>query len=62
MTGSISLRPAERKSLLDTYRGSHDPALRLRAHLILLLAQGHTWATNPARVRRRGPSVGERAR
>ena len=44
MTGSISLHAAERKSLLDTYRASRDPALRLRAHIILLLADGHTWA------------------
>jgi putative transposase len=44
MTGSITLQAAERKSLLDTYRTSHDPALRLRAHIILLLAAGYTWA------------------
>jgi transposase len=28
---------------LDYYRGHADPAVRLRAHIILLLADGHTW-------------------
>ena len=42
----ISLTPAERNTLLDYYRAPfHDPALRLRAHIILLLADGRTWAT-----------------
>jgi putative transposase len=44
MSSSISLRPDERKSLLDYYRRHPDPALRLRAHLVLLLADGHPWA------------------
>jgi putative transposase len=46
MSASISLTNEERKTLLDYYRAPfHDPALRLRAHIILLLAHGHTWAT-----------------
>jgi putative transposase len=46
MHPSISLTPAERNALLGYYRAPfHDPALRLRAHIILLLAQGHPWAT-----------------
>ena len=44
MSSSISLRPDERKTLLHYYRHHADPALRLRAHLILLLADGCTWA------------------
>ena len=46
MSASISLTNEERKALLDYYRAPFpDPALRLRAHIILLLAHGHTWAT-----------------
>jgi transposase len=46
MHPSISLTPDERNTLLDYYRAPFfDPALRLRAHIILLLADGHTWAT-----------------
>jgi transposase len=44
MSSSIGLRPDERNTLLDYYRAHPDPQLRLRAHLILLLADGHTWA------------------
>ena len=45
MSHSISLTPQQRITLLDWYRGPHPAALRLRAHIILLLADGHTWAT-----------------
>jgi putative transposase len=44
MSSSIALSPPERNTLLDYYRAHPDPALRLRAHLVLLLADGHTWA------------------
>jgi putative transposase len=45
MSASISLSRAERNVLLDYYRSRfHDPDLRLRAHIILLLADGHSWA------------------
>jgi len=40
MDGSIYLKPSERKTLLEHYRKSTDPALRLRAHILLLLADG----------------------
>lgn len=43
MDGSIALRPAERNTLLCIYRKGTDPDLRLRAHILLLLAAGHTW-------------------
>src|SRR3954465_4134560 len=42
---TIMLRPDERKTLLDYLRRHPDPQLRLRAHIILLLADGHSWAT-----------------
>jgi putative transposase len=45
MTSSIQLTGDERNTLLDCYRTTTDPQLRLRAHIILLLAQGLTWAT-----------------
>ena len=41
---SIALAPDERKALLDYLRHSPDPQLRLRAHIILLLADGCTWS------------------
>ncbi len=45
MKHSISLTSDERNTLLDHLRRAPDPDLRLRAHIILLLADGHTWAT-----------------
>jgi transposase len=46
MQPSISLSTAERNTLLDYYRSSyHPPELRLRAHILLLVADGHPWAT-----------------
>jgi transposase len=44
MSSSISLRPEQRNALLDSYRRHPDPAVRLRAHIILLLADGYAWA------------------
>jgi putative transposase len=46
MSPSISLSADEHNTLLDYYRCPfHAPELRLRAHIILLLADGYTWAT-----------------
>jgi transposase len=45
MDGSILLRASQRKALLRLYRHADDPALRLRAQILLLLADGWTWAT-----------------
>jgi putative transposase len=45
MTSSIELRPEERAALLDRYRKDLDPEVRFRAHILLLLADGHTWVT-----------------
>ena len=44
MDGSIGLKPKDHKVLLELYRKSPDPALRLRAHVLLLLADGHAWS------------------
>lgn len=44
MSSSISVRPDQRKTLLHYYRRHHDPALRLRAQILLLLADGFSWA------------------
>ena len=44
MDGRITLRGRQRGRLLELYRSHTDPALRLRAHIILLLAQGQPWA------------------
>jgi putative transposase len=42
---SIHLSPAERQVLLGYYRGAVGPDARLRAHILLLLADGYPWAT-----------------
>ena len=44
MEGTVVLRGRQRYALMELYRRGPDPALRLRAHLILLLADGHPWA------------------
>ena len=44
MDGSIGLRPKDRKVLLGLYRKSSEPEVRLRAHVVLLLAEGHAWS------------------
>src|SRR5262245_627327 len=45
MAVSISLRPDERNALLRHYRHAARPDWRLRAHVLLLLADGVAWAT-----------------
>jgi transposase len=42
---SIRLTPAERQGVLDHYRRAVDPAVRLRAHILLLLELGYPWLT-----------------
>jgi putative transposase len=44
MDGSIVLGPGRRKRLLAVYRREPDPQVRLRAHIILLLSEGHAWS------------------
>jgi transposase len=45
MTRSIILDTRQRQALLDRYRKDPDPEVRFRAHILLLLNDGHTWAT-----------------
>jgi putative transposase len=45
LSHSITLSDTQRDTLLRYYRGAFDPQLRLRAHILLLLADGWTWAT-----------------
>ncbi|MCA1837319.1 MAG: IS630 family transposase [Actinobacteria bacterium] len=44
MQGIITLSAAEHKTLLSWYRHHPDPAVRLRCHILLLLADGYSWA------------------
>jgi transposase len=44
MDGSIVLGSSQRKRLLAVYRKEPDPQVRLRAHVILLLSEGHAWS------------------
>src|SRR5688500_4000638 len=44
MDGSIVLGRSQRNRLLDLYRKDPSPCVRLRAHVILLLSEGHAWA------------------
>ena len=43
MPHSTTLTADQRATLLRWYRGPADPRLRLRAHILLLLADGRTW-------------------
>lgn len=44
MQSSIQLVGKQRKMLLQYYRGHEQPEIRLRAHVVLLLADGYSWA------------------
>jgi transposase len=44
MPSSLSLRTAQRKTLFCYYRRHSDPAVRLRAHVLLMLAEGQPWS------------------
>jgi transposase len=44
MATDLPLTKAQRICLLRYYRRHPDPAVRLRAHIILLLADGHPWS------------------
>jgi transposase len=45
MSPAFSLRTTQRSTLLRDHRRHPDPQARLRAHILLLLADGYTWAT-----------------
>jgi len=44
MAPSLSLRAAQRNTLLRYYRRHPDAETRLRAHIILMLTEGHPWS------------------
>ena len=44
MDGEVRLRGRQRQRLLEWHRHHPDPQVRLRAQMILLLADGHPWA------------------
>ena len=44
MTRSVALDARQRQALLDRYRKDSDPEVRFRAHILLLLDDGHSWA------------------
>jgi transposase len=45
MKRSIDLNPEQRTALLERYRKDHDPEVRFRSHILLLLDDGHSWVT-----------------
>src|SRR4051812_35068587 len=45
MRPSVTLDARQRQALLDRCGKDRDPEVRFRAHILLLLAHGHTWAT-----------------
>lgn len=45
MAHSVTLDDGQRRALLDRYRKDHDPEVRFRSHLLLLLDDGYSWAT-----------------
>src|SRR5262245_47113489 len=44
MATSVGMTFTQRQALLEQYRKGADPRVRLRAHIILLLPQGYSWA------------------
>src|SRR5262245_58809589 len=44
MPSSLVLPARQRLALLRYYRAHSDPAVRHRAHIILMLAEGHPWS------------------
>src|SRR4029079_7924566 len=45
MTRNIGLSTEQRTTLLDRYRTDPEPEVRFRSHILLLLDDGHSWAT-----------------
>ncbi len=45
MKRGLDLTPDQRSRLLDLYRGSPEPDVRFRSHILLLVGDGHTWLT-----------------
>ena len=45
MTPSVTLDAAQRRALIERYGKDPDPEVRFGSHILLLLDDGHTWAT-----------------
>jgi putative transposase len=45
MTRSVTLDARQRRALLERYRKDPEPEVRFRSHILLLLDDGHPWAT-----------------
>jgi putative transposase len=45
MESHLRITARERQALVDQYRKGANPRVRLRAHIVLLLAEGYSWAT-----------------
>src|SRR6201982_2962291 len=45
MSHSVSLDARQRQGWTTRYRTDRGPGVRFRAHILLLLDDGHTWAT-----------------
>src|SRR2546428_10656124 len=45
MESHLRITARERQALLEQYRKGANTRVRLRAHILLLLAQGYSWAT-----------------
>src|SRR3954453_15712071 len=57
MNGSIRLRPAERKAVAEEWRRAPTPDRRLRAHILLLLDDGHPRALIAAALFTRSSTI-----
>jgi len=44
MESHLHITAHERQALLEQYRKGMNPRVRLRAHVLLLLAEGYSWA------------------
>ncbi len=44
MSSSVVLIASQHATLISRYRQHDDSAVRQRAHMILMLAEGHTWS------------------
>ena len=44
MESHLCITARERQALVEQYRKGVNPRVRLRAHILLLLAQGYSWA------------------
>ena len=62
MKRGLDLAPEQRARLLVLYRGCPDPEVRIRSHILLLLGDGHTWATVATLLFCSSRTIGRRAK